>query len=63
MNNDNDARRIALLEATLREMLRINREAEADTVGSMGMETSLDGQLLKQWRSIRRKAESLVGAP
>lgn len=63
MSKINDRRRVALLEATLREILRIDREAEADTVGSLGFDTALDGLLLKQWRDIRRKAEHLLANP
>ena len=64
MSDLNDQRRIALLESTLREILRIDREAEADKAGgSVPLDTALDGSLLRRWRNIRRKAESLVGSP
>ncbi len=63
MKSVDDKRRIALLEATLREIIRIDKEAETDQFGSMSMETSLDGQLLKQWRNIKRKAEHLLKDP
>lgn len=54
-----DEQRIALLEATLREILRINRTADEDN-HSMGFETALEGRLLAEWKSIRRKAERLL---
>lgn len=64
MTDDDAKRRLALLESTLREILRINKDATADAGGgSADMETALDGKLLTRWKNIRRKAESLVGVP
>jgi hypothetical protein len=63
MSDIDDKRRIVLLEATLREILRINSDAEADKAGSMGFDTALDGQLLRQWKSIKRKAQHLLANP
>lgn len=62
--NDDERRRMALLESTLREILRINKDATTDVGGgSADLETALDGKLLTRWRNIRRRAEHLVGAP
>jgi hypothetical protein len=61
MNNIDDKRQIALLEATLREILRINREATYDKGGSMDLETALEGELLVRWQDIKKKARTLLG--
>lgn len=58
--------RIALLEGTLREMLRIDRAAiaaESDpTERSMAIETALDGRLRRDWQLLRERARRLLGA-
>lgn len=59
---DEAARRIALLEATLREMLRLT-SACATSPTSVPLEDALDGQLLREWRKMERRARSLVGVP
>ena len=60
MSNIDDKKRIILLEATIREILRIDNDAEADQTGSMGFDTALDGSLREQWHRIRRKAMHLL---
>lgn len=49
----------ALLKATLREILRISDEAEKDGP-NIAFEDALEGRLLKEWRSIKRRALSLI---
>lgn len=63
MSTSDDKKRIVLLEATLREILRIDKDAEADQAGSMGFDTALDGELLKQWKRIRSRAQNLLANP
>lgn len=62
MSSLNDKQRVALLEATLREILRIEREAATDRT-SVGFDAALDGKLLRQWLDIKRKAEHLLANP
>lgn len=54
-----DARRAALLEATLREILRIDKEA-ASSDTSICYDDALDGKLLSDWQRIRSKATHLL---
>ena len=63
MSSLDDKKRIALLEGTLREILRIDHEADIDPHGSMGFDTALDGELLKQWQRIRSRAKNLLANP
>jgi predicted metal-dependent peptidase len=53
-------RRIAMLEATLRELLAIDAAAAIDTTGSMPADQALDGALLARYRRMKRKAEALL---
>jgi hypothetical protein len=57
----NDAQKVALLEGTLREVLRINDEAsKGHTPGSLPLEVSLEGSLLYAWIDVREKAKGLL---
>lgn len=59
MAHDDLRRRIALLEATLRELLRI---ADASEICGVCVPPSeaLEGEHARNWRSIVRKARSLL---
>lgn len=49
----------ALLEATVREFLRIAEAAETEK-SCVAFEDALDGRLRDEWVSIRRKAKYLL---
>jgi hypothetical protein len=57
-----DPKREELLEATLKEFLRINRAAKKDPE-SIPPEEALEGILLRQWKNMERKARQLVNVP
>lgn len=59
---DNLQRENNLLRSSLREMLRIFKEAEVES-GSIDPDASLDGDLLKRWKIAKRRAQQLVGTP
>ena len=57
----NDSQKAALLESTLREILRIDEEAAAGTrPGCMPFQYALSGQLRYRWIDIRVKAKQLL---
>ena len=59
MSHDELRRRVALLEATLREMLRITDASE--TCGTcVPPSEAFEGEHARHWRSILRKARSLL---
>ncbi|HVI43134.1 MAG TPA: hypothetical protein VM577_21200 [Anaerovoracaceae bacterium] len=51
-----------LLRSSLRELLRIFKEAESDAE-SIAPDTALEGKLLAQWKRAKKRAQSLVGQP
>lgn len=55
--------RMALLEATLREILSIDKTAENDPNkdGSMSYDLALDGPLRQRWRLAKHRATTLLG--
>lgn len=55
----NDVQKLALLEASIREILRINSESEKD-IQSIPIETALHGKLRREWLQIIGRAKSLV---
>lgn len=59
MTPDDRARRMVLLEATLREILRIVDAAESCST-CVPTSASFDGTHAVQWRDILRKAKRLV---
>lgn len=54
---------MALLEATLREILSIDKTAENDPNkdGSMSYDLALDGPLRQRWRLAKHRATTLLG--
>lgn len=52
--------RAALIEASLRELLRIAAAARAHGGTSVALEDALDGALRKAWCDIERKARRLL---
>ena len=61
MTQDDLLRRAALLEATVREILRIADAAESCSV-CVPPSAALEGDHAQQWKSIVRKARSLLAA-
>ena len=59
MTPDDLKRRVALLEATLREILRIAEATEACET-CVPPTAAFEGAHARQWRDIMRKAEGLV---
>lgn len=57
--NLNTERKIALLEGTLKEIIRIDKEA-TNGDDQVSFEDALDGRLRSQWRNIIHKAKILV---
>lgn len=56
-----DSRKVVLMEATLREILKINDAAiKGDVPGSIPLECALEGDLLYRWIDIREKAKRLL---
>ena len=56
-----DRTKVALLEGTLKEILRINEEAgKGCNPGSMPFECALEGKLFYEWLDIREKAKGLL---
>jgi hypothetical protein len=56
-----DVKKVALLESTLREILKIDEEAgKGNTPGSMPFYYSLDGDLRYRWIDIRHRARELL---
>ena len=51
-----------LLKSSLREILRIFKEAETEPC-SVEPDTALDGKLLKRWKIAKSRAQQLVGTP
>jgi hypothetical protein len=57
----NDAQKVALLESTLREILRLDEEAgRGNKPGSMPFRYALSGDLRLRWIDIRVKAQQLL---
>lgn len=54
-----EARRMALLEATLGAVRRLNELAKKDAT-SIPMEEAMDGALLREWRKIGREIDMLL---
>lgn len=59
MLDDDMRRRIALLEATLRELLAIDKAAVYDPQ-CIDADSALAGPLLDRYRRMRRRAEQLL---
>jgi hypothetical protein len=57
-----EARRMVLLEATLREMLRI-ADATEQCGQCVAPSSALEGEHARAWQSIVRKARFLTGRP
>jgi hypothetical protein len=56
-----DAKKVVLLESTLREILRIDEEAgKGNAPGSVPFYYSLDGDLRYRWIDIRHRAKELL---
>jgi hypothetical protein len=62
MTHDDLRRRVALLEATLREVLRIADAAETCGV-CVPPSAAFDGDHARHWRDIVRKARRLLQQP
>jgi len=60
-----EQRKMALLEATLKEILSIDAAAATDPNkdGSMGYDLALDGPLLVRWQRIRSRAQHVLSMP
>jgi len=56
---DDLQRQNALLASSLREFLRIAKEAETDP-SCAAPEIALEGKLLSQWRKAKRNAEHVL---
>ena len=57
----NDTQKIALLEATLREILKVDEDAAKGNVpGCMPFQYALDGELRYRWIDIKMKAKQLL---
>lgn len=57
----NDAQKAALLESTLREILRLDEEAgKGNRPGCMPFQYALSGELRYRWIDIRVKAKQLL---
>lgn len=58
----NDLQRLVLLEASVKEILRINLESEKD-IQSIPIETALNGKLRQEWLQIIGRVKSLIKNP
>lgn len=56
-----ETQRMALLEATLRAVRRLNESAKADP-SSVSIDDAMDGPLDREWGKIKREIDMLVPA-
>lgn len=56
---ENLQRQVALLASSLREFMRIAKDAESDP-SCAAPEIALEGKLLSQWRKAKKNAEHVL---